>query len=254
MKRLLFLLIVLVVSANALTQQEETDFITTITSGNLADIRAKLDKGFSPNYQFTLMGFRGHTPLTIALMKDIPNYEYRNNAIQLKGMKPNAVNHIAVYELLASRAKPEEVQKLATELPKLKESKELDLFNAIQRVDLTAVKKAVERGARLAPFAYLRGKVGFTPLQYAYGKDAKHKEIMEYLLSQGADASVLDGAILAEAVDGDIEMVRWLLAYGAKDKNNAALNEVTALAQEAKDDAKKVVYEQIKEVIRNSNK
>lgn len=250
MKRLLLLFIISAGFACALTPQEETELIAAITSGNLDHIRVKLDKGLSPHYAFTLMGFRGYTPLTLSLMKEVPNYEYRNNTIQLKGIKPNAANQIAVYELLASKSKPEQVRALAEELQKAKERKELDLYNAIAAVDLAAVKKAVETGSQLQKFNYLKGKIGFTPLQYAYGKDEKHKQIMEYLISRGADASVLDGSILAEAVDADVEMVRWLLAHGARDRNGAALAELQALINETNDVAKKQSYQQIIELLK----
>lgn len=250
MKRLLLLLII-AGSVNALTPQEETDFIAAITGGNLDQIRAKLDKGFAPNYQFTLMGFRGYTPLTLSLMKDVPNYEYRNNTVQLKGTKPNAANHIAVYELLASKSKPEDVRALAQELQNTKERKELELYNAIQNADLAAVKKAVESGSRLHKFNYLKGKVGFTPLQYAYGKDEKRKQIMEYLIQKGADISWLNEMILVEAVDADLDMVRWLLAHGARDQNNAARNEIQQLINETNDQAKKQIYQQIIELLKN---
>lgn len=250
MKRLLLLLIISVASACGLSPQEETDVIAAITSGNLDLIRAKLDRGLSPAHEFSLLGFRGYTPLTLSLMKEVPLYEYRNNTVQLKGTKPNAANHIAVYELLASKSKPEQVRALAEELQKAKERKELDLYNAIAAVDLAAVKKAVETGSRLHHFTYLKGKIGLSPLQYAYGKDEKHKQIMEYLISRGADVSVLDGSILAEAVDADVEMVRWLLAHGARDRNGAALAELQALINETNDAAKKQSYQQIIELLK----
>lgn len=252
MKRLLLALVLLAGYAYSLTPQEETDFIAAITSGNLPGIQAQLNRGFSPTYQFTLMGFRGYTPLSLSLLKDVPRFEYRNNTVQLKGVTPNAANQEQVYQLLASRvADKKELEIFSKELEKLKAAKEFDLYNALQRADLPAVKKAIVAGASLKAFEYLAGKHGFTPLQYAYGKDAQHKEIMGYLLSQGADSSVLDGSLLVEAVDGDVEMVHWLLAHGVRDKNNAALNEVTLLVQEAKDPAKKALFEQIKEILVN---
>ncbi|CAN5151542.1 hypothetical protein BH09DEP1_BH09DEP1_4150 [soil metagenome] len=327
MKRLILLTLMSASSALAMTTANqkgkvEADFIAAITSGNIPAITAQLDKGMSPNLPFNLMGYRGYTPLSIALMKQVPAIEYRNNTVQMKGIRPNAANQYEVIKLLVTRgadqkalqdllqfeigqgnsqqalnivntgiadkdgrllaaikaqeAKESSVAKKiewaairaklektpgaqpATTLPvvvaQTEVQKELDLYRALLNADITAVKRAINAGASVKAFSSSPDKRGFFPLQYAYGKDARHKEVMELLLAQGADPVVLNRSILAEALEGDAAMVLWLLKHGAKDTDNVALDEITKLAGETSNAQKKANYLEIKTIIENFKK
>lgn len=139
MKRLLLLLILVSSYLCALTpaEQQEVDFISAITSGNIAAITAQLDKGKSANHQFALMGYRGYTPLTIALMEKVPVLEYPkdkfgNVTVQLRGQKPNAANQFQVIQLLVARgANKAELNLLAQDaIAKSDATKALNLVNA----------------------------------------------------------------------------------------------------------------------------
>lgn len=104
MKRLLFILLFISASSLlALTPQQENDFINAITNGKISEIAAQLDKGASVNYAFTVPGFRGHTPVSIAAMETIPVYEIRNNVPQLVKQKPNTINRMEIVRYLVSR-------------------------------------------------------------------------------------------------------------------------------------------------------
>lgn len=103
MKRLLFILLVSSSYLLALTPQQETDFVKALASGNIDEIKAQLAKGATPNYQFTIPGYKGHTPISIVSMENIPLYELRNNMPQLKQHISNKIKRMEVLRFLISR-------------------------------------------------------------------------------------------------------------------------------------------------------
>ena len=112
MKRLLILSLLCASIASAMVTdtrtKNELDFINAITKGDLIAVRNYLNSGFRVNEPFTITGYRGHTPLTIALMDKVPLLEVRNNTLQLKGVKDNSANKYAIAEFfIAQGAKTE---------------------------------------------------------------------------------------------------------------------------------------------------
>lgn len=292
MKRLLLSLILVSGSVFALTpaEQQEVDFIAAITSGNIPAIRAQLDKGKSANHQFALMGYRGYTPLSIALMEKVPVYEYRKDTIQMKGQKPNAANQFQVIELLVSRGankdelnilakdaiakgdttkalnlvnagasdkklleavnaqdakETSEAKKIVWQAIKKKlgapvvvrepvptravsaEKKERDLYDALAKSDLAGVKAAIAAGASAKEFSHLPEfkNVPFAdrqPIVWVRSNPSRWA-IIDYLLSAGVNRTALNGMLIAEANEGDIDALKDLISRGAQDIDGKAL-------------------------------
>lgn len=305
MKRLLLFILIASGSLCALTpaEQQEIDFITAITNGNIAAVTAQLDSGKSANHHFSLMGFRGYTPLSIALMEKVPVYEYRNNTIQLKSVKPNAGNQFQVVQLLLSRGanraelnilaqnaivngesikalnlvnagasdkkildalkvrlvqEQSESKKIIWEQIRSKlddktlpvsapaivpvvapvmtptplstaisaEQKERALYNALVKNDLEAVKAAIAEGASAKEFKYLPEFKGVPfadrqPIVWVRS-NLNRWAIIDYLLSTGLSPSLLNGMLVAEVNEGDIDALRNLISRGAKDVDGNA--------------------------------
>src|SRR5437868_3398628 len=120
MKRLLLIVIVCANLASAMATsprtQLELDFINAIAAGDIPKVRNFLNSGFRVNEPFTVTGFRGHTPLTVALMDKIPQYEIRNNTLQLKALKNSSPNRYKIAEsLIAQNADKAQLNALLAE-------------------------------------------------------------------------------------------------------------------------------------------
>ena len=318
MKRLLILSLLCANMATAMVTdtrtKNELDFINAITKGDLVAVRNYLNAGFRVNEPFTITGFRGHTPLTVALMDKIPQFEVRNNTLQLKGMKDNSANKYVIAEsLIAQGASKEQLnallaeavaqknaqkalwlvknsklavdsqllstirrlantesvankilwtevadrlEKPATQLPVApvvsEEKKEEELFNALQKRDLAAVKKAIAMGASPKEFKHLtwmkdltlqeRQPFGWVPL------DSKGYEILDYLLSVGADKQALNDLLLLAVNDGNKAEVEWILAR--KGNNPKALPLAQAKENEFKSKPQELAkYKAIRELL-----
>ncbi len=95
------------------------------------------------------------------------------------------------------------------------------LLVGIRDNNLADVKAAIEAGAPVNEIGYLLGYKGEEPLRTAYGKG--RFEIAEYLLSRGANKSILNDYLEPAARSADVEKIKWLLAHGAQDANGQAL-------------------------------
>lgn len=122
---------------------------------------------------------------------------------------------------------------------------ENDILWAIKTGDLAKAKTAVADGAPLNEIKYLIGYIGTYPLAnaVALGKYS----IADFLISKGADTQVLNRFLLPEALSGNTERVKWLLAHGVKDINNEVLNE---LREYEKDEVPGSLKSQYAEIIK----
>lgn len=85
-------------------QQQELQFINAIADGNLAEVSKFINApGFDPNKSFTIAGFNGHTPLSIAMRDNIPVYKIQNNTLQLVERKDTTNSKYKILELLISK-------------------------------------------------------------------------------------------------------------------------------------------------------
>ena len=343
MKRLLLFLLIASCSLGALTpaEQQEVNFIAAIASGNIPGITSFLNKGMSANHQFTLVGHRGYTPLSIALMEKIPVFEFRNNIPQLKSLMAPPANQFQVIQLLMSRgANKAELNLLAQDAiakgdatkalnlinagasdkklldtlnPKLAketsvakkiiweqirkklggpaatlpvrpaapapvapapgvapaavpkpvpiaafsaEQKERALYNALDKSDLAAVKAAIASGASSKEFSNLPEfkNVPFADRQPIVWvrSNPQRWAIIDYLLSTGIDRSALNGMLVAEVNEGDIDALKNLISRGAKDPEGKALAKLKEKEEEFLSQPQKLIkYSEIKKLLQS---
>lgn len=295
--------------------KKELAIIDAIAKGDVMAVRKELDAGLNVSKPFTIIGFRGHTPLSVALMDKIPVYVVRNNTLQLAQLKDNSLNKYKIAESLIaqgadaaqlnaafagavanknavkalwlakhSKVKPnskviETIQKLAasespankilwneiynriekpvTQLPVTvvtsEEQKELDLFNALQKRDLEAVKRAITAGASPKEFKHIswlkdlsakdRRPFGWVVL------DDKGYKILDYLLTTGIDKHEVFTDLLFIAVhEGNKPEVEWVLARIDKVEPRIIAH-AAQRENEEKEPTKKAVYSQIKKLL-----
>lgn len=318
MKRLLLLLILGATIATGMVTspraQLELDFINAIAAGDIPKVRNFLNTGFPVNEPFTVIGFRGHTPLTVALMDKIPLYEVRNNTLQLKSMRDNSAHKYKIAEsLIAQKADKAQLnallaeavmqknpikalwlvknssatadnnllatirslaanssvadkiiwteiqnrfEKPATQLPVVvvttEEQKELNLFDALQKRDLEAVKKAIAAGASPKEFKHIawmkdleerdRQPFAWVPL------DQNGYKILDYLLSVGVDKKVLNYLLFLDVHEANKAGLEWVLARISK-VEPSIIAHATQMEKDEKDIAKKARYTEIKKLL-----
>lgn len=95
------------------------------------------------------------------------------------------------------------------------------LLVALNNGKLADVKAAIEAGAPVNEIKYLLPYKGEEPLQRALAQG--HLEIADYLLSRGADKTILNRFLLHAVRSADVETIKWLLARGAQDTDGEAL-------------------------------
>lgn len=320
MKRLLLVLILCANLASAMVTNprtaQELKFITAIANGDIAQVRNFLNMGFNVNQPFTITGFRGHTPLTVALMDKIPQYVVRNNTLQLTGLKDNTsgskykiaesliaqkADKVQLNALLAdavanknsiktlwlvknstATADKDLLEKIkslaasssvadkivwtevvnrfekapATKLPVTvitsDEQKELNLFDALQKKDLEAVKRAIAAGASPKEFKHIAWMKELNakdrqPFMWVPFDQGGYK-IMDYLLSAGADKSVLNDLLFIEVHEANKQGVEWVLARITK-VDPSLIAHVAQMEKEELDAAKKARYAEIKKLL-----
>lgn len=126
------------------------------------------------------------------------------------------------------------------------------LIVAIRNNNLDEVRAAVEAGAPINEIEYLIGYRGIRPLASALSE--KKYLIAEYLLSKGADNSLLNHFFFQAVTAADAEHVKWLLDHGAKDVNDAALKEAKDIAASVGSARLKAPYTQIVKLLENAKK
>lgn len=295
--------------------KKELAIIDAIARGDVMAVRKELDAGLNVNKPFTITGFRGHTPLSVALMDKIPVYVVRNNTLQLVQVKDNSPNKYKIAESLIaqgadnkqlnelfagavanknavkalwiakhSKLRPDNnvietikrltesaspadkilwaevhnrLQKPTEQLPvrvvTSEEQKELDLFNALQKRDLEAVKRAIAAGASPKEFKHIswlkdlsakdRRPFGWVAL------DEKGYKILEYLLTTGIDKhEELTDLLFIAVHEGNKPEVEWVLARIDTVEPRIIAHAIER-ADEEKEPAKKAVYDQIKKLL-----
>lgn len=107
----------------------------------------------------------------------------------------------------------------------LEDKKDIEdnLIKGIDRDEIGRVQQAIKAGASPQEIQYLLSIKGEHPLTLAYHKG--RYAIAEYLISQGADPSMLN-PYLGDALSGNVEKVKWLLSHGVKDTDDAILTRV----------------------------
>lgn len=318
MKRLLIVLLFSASIASAMVadrSKQELNFIHAIANGDIVAVRNFLNAGFKVNEPFTVQGFRGHTPLTVALMDKIPHYVVRNNTLQLTGLKDNSANKYKIAEsLIAQKADKAQLNALladavatknafktlwllknstatgdkkiletikslahtasptdkilwtqaqtqlekttAPQLPVIPvvsdEQKELNLFEAIQKKDLNAVRQAIAAGASPKEFKYIAWMKELEPKDRQpfvwVPMDQEGYKIMDYLLSAGADKGVLNYLLFLDVHEANNQGVEWVLARISK-VEPAIIAHVIQMEKEEKDAAKKARYQEIRKLL-----
>lgn len=110
--------------------------------------------------------------------------------------------------------------------------KQQALINALEIGDKARILQLLAGIDINKPFG-LFGFRGFTPLSlvavgkfspWETSKRAEREEIARFLISKGADVADLNEYLLPAVKRGEIDQVKFLLALGAQDVNNQALN------------------------------
>lgn len=92
------------VSHSSPLQQQELQFINAIAEGNVPEVTKFINApGFDPNKPFTLSGFSGQTPLSVALRDKVPVYKIQNNTLQLVEIKDTTNSKYKILELLSAK-------------------------------------------------------------------------------------------------------------------------------------------------------
>jgi hypothetical protein len=207
------LFIVIFLGLTAQAQVKKLDLFSAIESGDLAQVRALLDKGFDINFQ----NQEGETPLMAALSRgklDIVE------ALLAKGADPNIPNNEGRTILMeaAGLEMPDLVKILLDKGAKvnLKDHEgETALMVASKWGYLNIVKALLEKGALVAA----RDKHGRTPLMFA--AQGGHLEVVKVLLNQGAQINAEDKnqfpAISYAKGSNRLEVVNYLKDHGASD-------------------------------------
>ena len=127
------------------------------------------------------------------------------------------------------------------------------LLWAIQTKNLQGVKDAVEKlNAPVDEIKVLALHRGENPLNTAVAKG--QYDIAEYLLSKGADKSVLNPWLVWAANGASLDNVAWLLKHGAKDINDEALKEAKDAVIHEHDLVLKLNYEKIIKLLEQSKR
>lgn len=118
---------------------------------------------------------------------------------------------------------------------KEEEKRQTELIYALDLGEKPQIDKLVNANTINKPFG-LFGYKGHTPLTltlvgqfgfYRHAPQFNREETARYLISKGADSAPLNPYLEIAAIHGDLDKVKLLLSFGAKDSNDKALKKAT---------------------------